>query len=526
MRTDNSVISVIYNSGSGNMFCPALLFLGILCSVANAYNILAFFPLALGSHIKPFQPLLYELARRGHNVTELSSFPPPEGLDNYKYIPVPHLFSNTNTVQWRNKSYPTLIKMYHSLCLQEAEKVLRHPDIQTFIQTDQSHFDAIIIEGSFCSESFIALGHKYGAPVINFQPLGYWPTNYFLFGNLLSPASVPDHRLHTGTQMDFLARLDSLWFTLADFFLTFTSYYPKQELLMDKYFKYKGSNTRHSMKEMLRNISMTFVEHDIAIGVPQPLPPNIVFTGGMHIKSAKPLPPDLDKYISEAPDGVIFFSFGTNVKFANMPPYVLKAFLDAFGKIKQKILWKTDVDVEVPPNVLVRKWFPQTDILGHKNCRLFITHGGIHSAMEAGYHGVPVVMMPGFWDQFQNVLLMQEKGLGKVIGMDSVNADIIVEAVEEVLGDETYAANAKRVSSIMRSSPMSSLEKGVYWTEYVILHNGAHFLKPASTRLSLVQFLCLDILLVVVFVLVAILFLLVKSVNKLCCRTRRKDKTE
>ncbi|KAL1462858.1 hypothetical protein WDU94_014664 [Cyamophila willieti] len=77
----------------------------------------------------------------------------------------------------------------------------------------------------------------------------------------------------------------------------------------------------------------------------------------------------------------------------------------------------------------------------------------------------------------------------------------------------------------MRSSPMSSLEKGVYWTEYVIRHNGAHFLKPASIRLSLVEFLCLDILLVVGSVIVTIVFLLVKSV-KLCCPTRRKDKTE
>lgn len=74
---------------------------------------------------------------------------------------------------------------------------------------------------------------------------------------------------------------------------------------------------------------------------------------------------------------------------------------------------------------------------GHKKCRLFITHGGIHSAMEAGYHGVPVVMMPGFSDQFQNVLLMQEKGLGRVIDMDNLNSDVIVEAVNAVLDDTT-----------------------------------------------------------------------------------------
>ncbi|XP_026679300.1 UDP-glucuronosyltransferase 2B18 [Diaphorina citri] len=428
-------------------------------------------------------------------------------------------------MEFRNRTHADLIGLFHSLCLAQMEQVLRTPEIQTFVQRDDSHFDLVIIEGTFCGECLLAMGHKYKAPVINFQPLGYWPSNYYVYGNLLSPAVIPDFRLPSTTQMNFWGRLDSLWFAVTDLFLTNLFYYPKQVALMDKYFKYPGYQSRPPMVDMLRNISMTFLEHDISIGVPQALTPNMLFTGGMHIKHAKPLPEDLEKYMSDAPHGVIFFSFGTNVRFANMPPYVLNAFVESFSKIKQKILWKTDVEVEVPPNVLVRNWFPQADILGHKNCRLFLTHGGIHSAMEAGYHGVPVVMMPGFSDQFQNVLLMQEKGLGRVIDMDSLDSDVVVEAVNAVLGDKTYAANAKRISAIMKSSPVSSLEKAVYWTEYVIRHEGAHFLKPASTRLSLVQFLCLDILLVVISVMAAMLFVLFKC-GQVLLRAKKKDKTE
>ncbi|KAI5751089.1 hypothetical protein M8J77_004087 [Diaphorina citri] len=502
-----------------------LIFLGVLLCHIDASNILAFFPMALNSHIKPFQPLLYELSRRGHNVTEVSSFPPPPGVDNYTYVYVPHLFNATNTMEFRNRTHADLIGLFHSLCLAQMEQVLRTPEIQTFVQRDDSHFDLVIIEGTFCGECLLAMGHKYKAPVINFQPLGYWPSNYYVYGNLLSPAVIPDFRLPSTTQMNFWGRLDSLWFAVTDLFLTNLFYYPKQVALMDKYFKYPGYQSRPPMVDMLRNISMTFLEHDISIGVPQALTPNMLFTGGMHIKHAKPLPEDLEKYMSDAPHGVIFFSFGTNVRFANMPPYVLNAFVESFSKIKQKILWKTDVEVEVPPNVLVRNWFPQADILGHKNCRLFLTHGGIHSAMEAGYHGVPVVMMPGFSDQFQNVLLMQEKGLGRVIDMDSLDSDVVVEAVNAVLGDKTYAANAKRISAIMKSSPVSSLEKAVYWTEYVIRHEGAHFLKPASTRLSLVQFLCLDILLVVISVMAAMLFVLFKC-GQVLLRAKKKDKME
>lgn len=96
---------------------------------------------------------------------------------------------------FRNRTHTDLIGLYHRLCLLSMESALRTPVIQSFIQEDQSHFDVIIIEGTFCSECLVALGHKYNVPVINFQPLGYWAANYHLYGNMLSPAYMPDFRL-------------------------------------------------------------------------------------------------------------------------------------------------------------------------------------------------------------------------------------------------------------------------------------------------------------------------------------------
>lgn len=89
-----------------------LIFLGVLLCHIDASNILAFFPMALNSHIKPFQPLLYELSRRGHNVTEVSSFPPPPGVDNYTYVYVPHLFNGKLVLPWDFSIYLALIYFF------------------------------------------------------------------------------------------------------------------------------------------------------------------------------------------------------------------------------------------------------------------------------------------------------------------------------------------------------------------------------------------------------------------------------
>lgn len=84
-----------------------------------------------------------------------------------------------------------------------------------------------------------------------------------------------------------------------------------------------------------------------------------------------------------------------------MPQEKLNAFLSAFGKLKQKVLWKyEDESLEnLPPNVMIRKWLPQNDILAHKNIVLFITHGGVFGKQEGLYHGVPMLMIPFYGDQ-------------------------------------------------------------------------------------------------------------------------------
>jgi glucuronosyltransferase len=60
---------------------------------------------------------------------------------------------------------------------------------------------------------------------------------------------------------------------------------------------------------------------------------------------------------------------GSNVKSSEMPGGTIDALIEAFSKVKQRVLWKWETDT-LPgnsTNVKLGKWFPQADILGESH---------------------------------------------------------------------------------------------------------------------------------------------------------------
>lgn len=56
---------------------------------------------------------------------------------------------------------------------------------------------------------------------------------------------------------------------------------------------------------------------------------------------------------------------GSNLKSSEMNDELKSSLLKVFSGLKQTILWKYEKDLpERPKNVVIRKWMPQTGILG------------------------------------------------------------------------------------------------------------------------------------------------------------------
>lgn len=70
--------------------------------------------------------------------------------------------------------------------------------------------------------------------------------------------------------------------------------------------------------------------------------------------------------------------------------------------------------------------------------RLFITHGGQNSLMQAVYHAVPVLAIPLFGDQFDNVVRAEAKGLGVVVRITHITREVISSTIQTIIRDIRY----------------------------------------------------------------------------------------
>jgi glucuronosyltransferase len=69
----------------------------------------------------------------------------------------------------------------------------------------------------------------------------------------------------------------------------------------------------------------------------------------------------------------------------------------------------------------------------HPNIRLFITHGGQFSLLEAITRGVPVVGIPVFTDQKANMVLAVLAGYGLLIDFNNITTESLTWAIQEVI---------------------------------------------------------------------------------------------
>jgi len=90
-------------------------------------------------------------------------------------------------------------------------------------------------------------------------------------------------------------------------------------------------------------------------------------------------------------------------------------------------------EFDLPDNMWGDARLPQTSII--PACDLVITHGGNNTTTEALHLGKPMVVLPLFWDQFDNAQRMAELGFGVRLPTYDFEDDELRDAVARLLAD-------------------------------------------------------------------------------------------
>uniref|UniRef100_A0A2R9C0W5 glucuronosyltransferase n=1 Tax=Pan paniscus TaxID=9597 RepID=A0A2R9C0W5_PANPA len=228
---------------------------------------------------------------------------------------------------------------------------------------------------------------------------------------------------------------------------------------------------------------------------PRPYLPNFEFVGGLHCKPAKPLPKEMEEFIqSSGKDGVVVFSLGSMVK--NLTEEKANLIASALAQIPQKVLWryKGKKPATLGNNTQLFDWIPQNDLLGHPKTKAFITHGGTNGIYEAIYHGVPMVGVPMFADQPDNIAHMKAKGAAVEVNLNTMTSVDLLSALRTVINEPSYKENAMRLSRIHHDQPVKPLDRAVFWIEFVMRHKGAKHLRVAAHNLTWFQYHSLDVI--------------------------------
>ena len=272
------------------------------------------------------------------------------------------------------------------------------------------------------------------------------------------------------------------------------------------------------IEELTKRTKIVLMNSHPAVQLIEPMMPNVISVGGLHITKPKSLPHDLEEIIQQANKGVILFSLGTNVRSDSLGDERIKNIIKAMKEFPDyQFFWKFEsknMPIDVPNNVHIRKWLPQNDILVHPKIKLFISHSGLLSIQEAVYHGVPLIGFPVFADQFKNVNYMVHRGAAKRLSIADFTENELKSAIEEVLTDLKYEENMKKLSKVFLDQHETPLERAVWWIEWVLRNSETEVFENYTVHQGIFERHCYDIVIFLTLLFVCSIFVGFKVFSK------------
>ncbi|WP_165252324.1 glycosyltransferase [Paludisphaera soli] len=140
-------------------------------------------------------------------------------------------------------------------------------------------------------------------------------------------------------------------------------------------------------------------------------------------------------------------------------PVVLKAAARGLADLPMQVVLTTGSQRDpdelglgpIAPNIRVERWVSHSDLL--PRCSVLVTTGGAGTVLTALQLGVPLIIVPTHWDKPDNARRVVEAGAGLRLTPRRCTPEGLRAAVERVLTEPSFRAQARRIAGIMAEHP-------------------------------------------------------------------------
>ncbi|WP_336208260.1 glycosyltransferase [Nonomuraea sp. LPB2021202275-12-8] len=130
---------------------------------------------------------------------------------------------------------------------------------------------------------------------------------------------------------------------------------------------------------------------------------------------------------------LVYFSLGS---LGSSDVELMQRVVDVLGTTPHQIIVSKGPlheEIKLADNMWGAEFLPQTKII--PLCDLVITHGGNNTTTEALHFGKPMILLPLFWDQYDNAQRVDELGYGVRLSTYAFTDEELKGALDRLLGD-------------------------------------------------------------------------------------------
>ncbi|XP_055614414.1 UDP-glucosyltransferase 2-like [Uranotaenia lowii] len=408
--------------------------------LAEGARILAIFPSPAKSHQIVFRAVVRGLLEKGHQVLMMTT--DPFETDNPNVTQISWDFAhrivddNFDVAKLRQNGCSSLEVAWRLMDVTRkfVAAELAHPEVQYLIENPHLHqFDVLLVE-YFHMTPFFAFSELYQIPMVGITSIDSIGFAHQVVGNVMNVVAHPEMNQKYAAFPGFFNRL---WAVLEKLFIDYILLpieFSMYDRIIDQNF---GSNMSKSY-ELMQRLDFLMTNVEPVLGFVRPTVPQAIQLGLLHVQPAKALPNDLQLFLDNSKQGVVYFSLGSLIKSGSINAHNNRIFMEVFQSLDMNVLWKSDQPTEFngTGNIWMNRWFPQQDVLAHPNVKLFVTQGGQQSMEESVDRHVPMVVIPFNFDQYANGDRVTELGIGKSIWMEHLTVEGLREAIIEVTSNK------------------------------------------------------------------------------------------